>query len=82
MPLSIGILVIDFAVMSSTGFGEAVELEEKESTVARIWRYFAYAWTAGRNILVLWLVYLAFGKNGVSLPKTHVGRSGSDSSER
>jgi hypothetical protein len=60
--LSIGILVIDFAVMSGAGIGEAVELEEKESKLARIWRYFAYAWTVGRNILVLWLVYLAFGR--------------------
>ena len=60
--MSIGILVIDFAVMSSAGIGEAVELEEKESKFARIWRYFAYAWTAGRNILVFWLVYLAFGR--------------------
>src|SRR5690242_9416601 len=48
--------------MNSTGFGEAVELDEKESGFARIWRYFAYAWTAGRSILVLWLVYLAFGR--------------------
>src|ERR1041385_8021135 len=48
--------------MSSAGFGEAVEFEEKESAWARIWRYFAYLWTAGRNALILWLVYLAFGR--------------------
>ena len=48
--------------MSSTGFGEAVELREKESAWIRYWRYGTYAWTAGRNALTVWLVYLAFGR--------------------
>lgn len=55
--------------MSSPGFGEAAQLKEKESAFARIWRFIAYIWTAGKNILVLWLVYLAFGKMGSAFQK-------------
>jgi hypothetical protein len=48
--------------MSSSGYGEAFDLETKESAWKRFWRYAVYAWTIGRNALTVWLVYLAFGK--------------------
>jgi hypothetical protein len=48
--------------MASTEVGPAAEYKEQESTLDRYWRYGAYAWTVSKNILIFWLVYLAFGK--------------------
>jgi hypothetical protein len=48
--------------VSSFGVGEAFGFKEKESLVSKLWRYSVYAWTIARNVLVVWLVYLAFGR--------------------
>jgi hypothetical protein len=48
--------------MSRSGVGEAFEFKEKRSLVSKLWRFCVYSWTIGRNGLVIWLVYLAFGK--------------------
>src|SRR5579872_2602823 len=46
--------------MGTTGVGLAKE--EKESGRSRKWRYAAYAWTAIKNVMTFWLIYLAFEK--------------------
>lgn len=48
--------------MSSSGISEVLNFEEKESGMTRFWRYLAHVWTVGRNVLTVWLVYLAFGR--------------------
>jgi len=48
--------------MSSPGVVPAVEYTEEESAPNPFWRYGAYIWTVGKNVLIVWLVYLAFGR--------------------
>jgi hypothetical protein len=41
---------------------QAESSEEKYPAAARVWRYCKYIWTALKHFIVLWLLYLAFGK--------------------